>query len=108
MDPAMQAQIEGLPLTGALAGADESVTVELGQQAVLFIMPEDLLANKQAQEHVAGHVAGQRIPWECVDTHNSPILCCTQSCCPACTTRSSSYRQLANVLANVLSPSTRM
>ena len=74
MDPAMQAQIEGPPLTGALAGADESVTVGLGQQTVLFIMPEDLLANKQAQAHVAGHVAGQRIPWECVDTQFSDLM----------------------------------
>ena len=70
MDPAMQATIESYQLKGALAGADESVTVVLGQQAVLFVMPKDLLAgklaNKRAQEEHA--LAGQNVPWVCVDT----------------------------------------
>ena len=67
-DLAMQEQIERTPLLGALARAD-SMTVELGQQAVKFLMPQDSLANKRAQEHAE---AGLPDPWVCVDTQSDP------------------------------------
>ena len=70
MNLATLERIECTPLLQALARAD-SMTVELGQQAVSFFMPQDSLANKRAQEHAE---AGLPDPWVCVDKQSGPTL----------------------------------